>query len=695
MIFLNPAVLLGLIASSIPILIHLLNLRKLKRIEFSTLAFLKELQKTKIRRIKLKQWILMILRVLIIMFLVMAFARPALKSVSFGMSAGAKTTGVIIIDNSFSMSAVNERGSLLNQTKLLAKQILDEYSEGDELAVLDFSSLNEPLAAVTKSVIAEEMIDGIDFTYLAGDIYELIVKALPVLNNSQNYNKELYILSDLQQSGFLLTNDTTRIPVFRSMKIYIAPIVKENINNLSAANLVSNNQIFELNKNITFSADIFNPSSYNISNSVVSLYVNGKRSAQSSVNITPGETIQTEFETVIQSTGLIDIFVELEDDDINFDNRHYLNIYVPEKINILLLTDIKSDAEYVSTALQSVSEDYFKVTEDMANRLNSYNISSYNVVILIGSSYHSNSEKVKTYLESGGSVILFPGSSSDNTDFNRICRELNLPQAERIVTFDDPQSFSSFEGTDLNHPVFSDLFESGKREYESPRLYKYYKTESSGKGRSIISLIDGSEFLSEYNYKAGKIFLFNTSPVLSWSDFPLKGIFAPMLSKSVYYLLNSNKPNKNYIAGADLMINAGNVVRPDIKVIRPDNTEEYINPDISGFNNTFSYSPADFIGTYKFYSGNKLFDYATVNFNPIESQTKYLGFSEAEEKITPLSQDTEIIELKPGENVAATISSARFGTELWKYFLIIVLLLALIEMWVAKNTKKDLSEITN
>jgi len=83
MVFLNPAVLLGLIAAVIPILIHLFNLRKLKKVEFSTLLFLKELQKSKIRKIKIKQWLLLALRVLIIVFLVAAFARPTVKKTFF------------------------------------------------------------------------------------------------------------------------------------------------------------------------------------------------------------------------------------------------------------------------------------------------------------------------------------------------------------------------------------------------------------------------------------------------------------------------------------------------------------------------------------------------------------------------------------------------------------------------------------
>ena len=116
MIFLNPVVLFGLIAASIPVIIHLLNLRKLKKINFSTLKFLNELQKNKIRRVKLKQWLLLALRMLIILFLVTAFARPTLEGVSIGgTTSAAKTTAVFVLDDTFSMSVIGQNGSYFNQ----------------------------------------------------------------------------------------------------------------------------------------------------------------------------------------------------------------------------------------------------------------------------------------------------------------------------------------------------------------------------------------------------------------------------------------------------------------------------------------------------------------------------------------------------------------------------------------------------
>lgn len=142
MTFLNPALLLGLIAAAIPILLHLLNLRRLRTIEFSTLTFLKELQRTRIRRLKIRQLLLMVLRTLLVMLLVLAFARPTLKgSIMGSIGSHGKTTIVLLIDDSFSMTASDQQGELLKQAKQTALAIVGLLKEGDEVSLVKFSDV--------------------------------------------------------------------------------------------------------------------------------------------------------------------------------------------------------------------------------------------------------------------------------------------------------------------------------------------------------------------------------------------------------------------------------------------------------------------------------------------------------------------------------------------------------------------------
>jgi hypothetical protein len=96
---------------------------------------------------------------------------------------------------------------------------------------------------------------------------------------------------------------------------------------------------------------------------------------------------------------------------------------------------------------------------------------------------------------------------------------------------------------------------------------------------------------------------------------------------------------------------------------------------------------------YKFYSGDELIDFASVNFDPEETNTSYASEEEIEEYISKLAVKDNYTFIDPAENYKQSVKQARFGTELWKYFLIAALFVALLEMFVSKNSKKDFADL--
>lgn len=203
MIFLNPVVLFGLLAASIPVLIHLLNLKKLKKIEFSTLTFLKELQKNKIRKLKLKQWLLLALRVLIILFLVTAFARPTLKGLALGgTTSAAKTTAVFILDNTFSMSAVDANGSFFNRAKQTIINLLKNLQEGDEAALVLVSDKgNEEVKPTLDLDEFLKQVKNADISYSSGTINHSLIRASEILGNSKTLTKRFIFYQIFKRAG--------------------------------------------------------------------------------------------------------------------------------------------------------------------------------------------------------------------------------------------------------------------------------------------------------------------------------------------------------------------------------------------------------------------------------------------------------------------------------------------------------------
>lgn len=696
MTFLNPAILLGLLAASIPVVLHFLNLRKLKKIEFSTLTFLKELQKTKIRRIKLKQLLLLLLRVLIIIFLVFAFARPAFKGITVGSST-AKTTAVFINDNTFSMSVIGSGGSNFNRVKQSAEELLNNFQQGDEIMILPlaFKTRDEYKPKSDFNFVKRE-IDDMKISGVTNTIHNAIVKAGQILYESKNINKEIYLFSDLQQG--MIYNNTQELEdlsrIFNNVQTFIIGTTESKPINLGVDDFKINNQIFEPNMKIGFTANIKNYSSSAVSNSVASLFINGRRSAQQSISLLPTETATINFETILTDTGFVEAYVELEDDDIIYDNKRFVSFYVPAKINLLILTDITDDALFTKLAL-STTTNRFNINEINLTRLPTVNLNKYDVVIVIGSEGNNNWDKLRSYVEFGGGLIVMPGSKSTIESFQKLCESFGFSITSSFVgNINSEQSIFKFDKIDLMHPIFSELFDDkSKTKIESPDIYYYLRTIAGTVGRTIISMEDNSSFLSEYRYGTGNILVFNSAPLISWTNLPLKSLFAPLIHKSVLYISSNINEQNNYTAGEDISAKLNSSLSKQIRVVRPDNTSDYFNTDSLTNRNYITYSNSDLFGVYKFYSSDRMFYHAAVNHNSLESVTNYYDKSSLQDYFNKINPYGSTVFLENETDISRVVYETRFGSEIWKYLLITALLLALIEMYVAKSSRKDLNEI--
>ena len=132
---------------------------------------------------------------------------------------------------------------------------------------------------------------------------------------------------------------------------------------------------------------------------------------------------------------------------------------------------------------------------------------------------------------------------------------------------------------------------------------------------------------------------------------------------------------------------------PQIKVVKPDKTEEIINLSSDSGSDFFNYTDTYLIGNYKFFSGDKLLSEVSVNTDPAESVTEYLSENDFNDYLKKINFSGRHVRINKGENPEQMILQARFGSELWRYFILAAIILALIEMIVARNAKKEMTEI--
>ena len=697
MTFLNPAVLIGLLAAAIPVIIHLLNLRKLKKIEFSTLAFLKELQKNKIRKIKIKQWLLLFLRVLIILLIVLAFARPALRGLSIaGTTSAAKTTAVLIIDDTFSMSVLSQNGSYFNQTKDIAKKIIDQLKEGDEAALVYLSGENQKADITNDFNSLINNLNQKEISYVKPDLSKAMALAAQLVNKSNNFNREIYLFTDFQKNIFPSAETKSDLSELlnENVKLYSFSLSDKKVFNLGIDDLKINNQIFEKDKPITFSVTLSNYSDQNVQNGVLSLFLNDKRAAQKSFDVEAGKSALIDVDALSDVTGFIDLVAEIETDDIENDNKRFSSFFIPDKISTLIISDENPSSFFLKLALQTISNDKIKYEEKNSNQLGGLQLNNYDVVFLCTDNLSQNADKLSQFLKDGGSLVIIPTINTDLGKLNDILQKLNLPTISGFAGKLNDKSLSvQFDKIDFNHPVFLNLFrKDDKKNIESPSINYFLKYSAQGKGSSIITLSEGSSFLSEFKSGSGKLFFFNTAFDPGWSNFQLKTIFAPLIIKTVFYLSQKEKLSNNLIAGEHITIDLNRIKSAQVKILRPDSTAEFLNVDLA--NQKFiEYNNTNLTGFYKIFSGNELIDNIAVNHDKSESNPVYADKKDFEKYLEQMNFKGNLIHIDKNKNPIEEINQARFGSELWRIFLLIAIILAVTEMTIARNVKKDLEGI--
>ncbi|HLX11360.1 MAG TPA: BatA domain-containing protein [Bacteroidota bacterium] len=737
MTFLNPLVLFGLAAAAIPVVLHLLNLRKLRTIEFSTLTFLKELQQSRIRRLKIRQLLLLLIRTLIILALVLAFARPALKGALFGtIGASAKSTVVFILDDSFSMAASDQGGEYFKQAKERTEKLIDVLNAGDEVYLIRMSDL--PKATIDpathdfstlRSVIRESNISNV-----RRPLDSALALATKLLGKSQNANKEVYVISDMQQTLFGAAQKSTAAKYFGStVRVFLVNIGARSADNVAVDSVAVLSKIVEKNKPLEIYASVRNYSNQPLSNYVLSVFLDNARAAQQSMRIEPDGSASVVLTVTPKRSGYIEGYVELENDPIEQDNRRYFTVFIPDRINVAMISSDSSDAHYVALALDAGNSAdqaaLVNVAQFAPDKFPLIDPKSYDAMIVIGANglLPNAVARIKEFVEQGGGLVLFPGSKYTPAEFNTgLLPALSIPDAGSVIGGGGAQTSVSFRQVDLDHPLFASMFDlpqKGKLQnegIESPTITSVVQRQSGREGHTIVSLTDGTPFLSEHRLGRGKILFYSVAPVLSWSDFPVRGIFVPMIFRSVVYASSSAIESQSAVVGSDLFLTAkarpaggGESASMQYTLYSPDSSQERILPAASIPENGSDGAKPDLVsnrqngaltfvkphiavpGFYLLKQGRDTLGVASVNIDQKESDTRKIAESDLLDVAHTWGGYVKVVPAtdQPAE-LQTVVLQSRFGVELWKYLVLLALLLILAEMLLARDNAKEASAVS-
>jgi hypothetical protein len=696
--FLNSIILAGLAAVAIPLLIHLLTRQKLKKISFSSVSFLRLLQTQKMRRVRLREILLLILRTLILLLIILAFARPALRGpFATGVGAHARTTVAILLDNSMSMTRETPRGSVFQQAKDRALEVVDLLKEGDEAFLILFSDAPELVTPqgthnfprLRRLIVEAQPSNG------TTELREALLATYQLLEGSQNLNKEIYLITDMQRPSWeALGEDSLRVGA--GARLYLLSMAADpHWSNLTVNAVDYSDQLPEAGKPLRLSAAVSNLARRGSEQAIVELYVDKTRRAQTSIQLTSGETQGARFTTVVAEPGLHTGYVEVTDNQLTADNRRFFTLNVPRQIRVLIAGDDPRASFYLQTALRPDEETSGVMipTVISTDALRHHDLDQVDVLLLADVSQMDGDQlsKVDRFVRQGGGLLILLGSSINHHFYNdRLLRRVcPVTIREGLGSPTQKGSYLTLDQVDYDHPVFQAFRQTENSEIPSPRFYMAYDLEP-GEGVTVVaSFNNGSPAVVESRAGRGRVLFMATAVDPDWTDMPIRGAFIPLVHRSVHYLATAQPSDVDeLLVGAPLRWDMTQIPEgQEITCATPGGEQVILRPSGQRGYSVAVYEATNAPGIYRFSLGEETLTAFAVNVDLTESDLESLPADEAREL---LGRD-QVFAVSPGASLETAILQSRYGRELWKVLLWGVLALMIVEMALGRSGGEEKS----
>lgn len=702
MFFLNSTALFALFAAAFPIIIHFFSAAKLKKIEFSSIRFLNEIQKSKIKKIQVKNLLLLFLRVLIITFIVLSFSRPALKSDYLSsISSASKTAAVIIIDDTYPMAISSEKGSAFNRAKKIAKEIVSLAKDGDYFSIATFSNQEKSLMFYSDKFLLERLIENLSITPAFKSIYPTIKNSIVEILKRPEINKDIFIISNFQKNKFDLKENILKDLTIDGayLNLFLIDIETYVNQNLVIENLRLDSKILWANKKLEFSSLISNRGE-STSSTIVELYLNDEPKSQKYLSLSPGTSEEIKLEASSQRKGYNFAKIKIQDDELNFDNERYLAFFIPNNLSVLLLAPEAEEVSYIKYAIlasDTNAQIFIAKNSSDLNKINAQILSednkNFSSIILLGA---TNPEMTEFFLKShrnGHGCIFIPTIKDDAKTIHELLKQAGISiSVEKTEVSQHNAEIFGFDKINLEHPIFEEVFQKKKVDITSPKFLYYFRLSKSQFLSPIISLNDDSPYFSEVKFeKFGKFFIFATPINPAICDIVFKPIFAPLIFRTVLYASTSELKQYDAYVGHEISI-VSDKPHSRYEILSPDNAKEIILPRKES-TNIITYANANIPGFYSVKANDNIVTVFTTNINPSGSNLNKINFIEIKNKFEELKYIKNIKILSNEKNIKDEIISSRFGTELWPFFLIFAIILIYIEGIISRGSKKDYESI--
>lgn len=548
--FLNIAFLFGLVAAAVPIIIHLLNRRRVKKVKFSSLEFLDEVNKQRMRRINLRRILILILRTLAILALVFAFARPTLRSGL--LFAGSVPKNVVVcLDASYSMGAAMETGTVFDAAKTIAGDIVDEAGGADMVNVVAFAKTAEALLeqGTRNKGVVKTAIERVPLSSETTSIRAAVDRALALIEKSDVDGGEVYVVSDFRASDDSSFVDEAKLP--DNVRVYFIPVYDEDVDNVSIDKIGVPRKLLRPGEVVKVTVTATNHAREATANVPLEIVVDGDRKAEQVVELAPSATQTVTFPLSLAEPGRYHGRVAKNHDRLPVDDDRFFLIEVSNTIPVTLVTGRRrttaSDAPvpslfYVEKALnpRGTAEGEFAVRVIDERDVTTSSLPASGVVVWVDPQSLEPKRMVllERHVRRGGGLLVFLGNADPAILNDTAFRALVGIRGGAEKSAESRAAFTSFEKA---HPVFS-LFTKDELELLSRAKVRTYTAARGVAPDSALAYIGGGDpSVWECVRGRGRVLVFAAAPDLATGDIPLSPMFLPLVHTSVSYLASTGE----------------------------------------------------------------------------------------------------------------------------------------------------------
>ena len=490
MTFLYPQFLFGLLALAIPVVIHLFDFRKTKKVYFSNTSFLHQIKESTNSHYRLKHFLILISRLLFILFLVFAFAQPFIPAIN-GEGLVANKVG-IYIDNSLSMSnEVAPELSGLDLAKEIANELVELYPSETEFRVLSTAQLVAPRQLKSR----QEAIRYIsDLQY--ADNFKTADQILQLLDDGTEPLREIYLISDFQKS----TTGTINSEIDSATKSFLLPIRFGQYKNVFIDSLFIENPFLLDNDKVVLKVQLKNIGQEKVENLPIKLFLNDRQISATTIMLEAQEVSVVEFDLGYNLDSFNNGVVRIEDYPVAFDNEFYFTLNLGNKINVLEIagngagniTQKPGNIDY--SILQTSDLIVVNQLEDLPEDL---------------------SERLIAYHASGGTLLIVPGESPAATTYSRLLTGVRLVAPGEFVRLLTP---------DFTRPFFNNILLDRAQDISMPQAKSVWNWGTDR--NAFIKFQDSRPFLSEV---AENKFVLACPLKDEYSSFQSHALFVPVM----------------------------------------------------------------------------------------------------------------------------------------------------------------------